>query len=219
MSNPNNEGPSSAPGPSAASPPASPPGGKSRVRWWVALAVAVPLVLLAVVATTGLSRPDAGATTGAELAPGSEGAFPDGSDQLAVGDLVPRFTVPTLSGVAFRMPNGTPTVLTFVDLCPTCIAGTRTIAELQERFADVAVLAIASDPTADRAALEEFVGEAGGQGFELALDPQNTLTARFDAFSMSASVLVVDRDGAIVYRGPVAEQPMTDALMAAGAQG
>ncbi|MDT0278232.1 TlpA family protein disulfide reductase [Blastococcus goldschmidtiae] len=115
------------------------------------------------------------------------------------------------------MPNGTPTILTFVDLCPTCIADTRTIAGLQERFADVAVLAVASDPTADRARVEDFVGQAGARDFQLALDPQSTLTTRFDAFSMSASVLVVDRNGEIVYRGPVDEQAMADALTAAGA--
>ena len=219
MTNPTNGGGSPAPDRPTASAPTPAPGRRTRVRWWVALAVAVPLVLLGAVAVTGLDRPDAGAAAGADLQPGpADGRRSEGSDRPQVGDLVPQFTVQTLSGGAFQMPNGTPTILTFIDLCPTCIADTRTIAGLQERFADVAVLAVASDPTADRATLEDFVGQAGARDFQLALDPQSTLTTRFDAFSMSASVLVVDRNGEIVYRGPVDEQAMADALIAAGAQ-
>ena len=193
--------------------------GKTRIRWWVALAVAVPVILLGAVAITGLDGPQAGLPAGASLNPGpASGGRTDGSGGPEVGDRVPQFTVPTLSDGAFQLPNGTPTILTFIDLCPTCIPDTRTIAGLQDRFPAVAVLAVASDPTADRATLEAFVRQAGARDFELALDPQSTLTTRFDAFSMSASVLVVDRNGEIVYRGPVDQQAMADALIAAGAQ-
>lgn len=218
MTQQNHGGGSSALGRLTASTPSSAPGTRTRVRWWVALAVAVPLVLLGAVAVTGLDRPDAGVTAGASIDPDPVGGGTAGSDRPEVGDQVPLFTVPTLSGGAFQLPNGTPTILTCIDLCPTCISDTRTIAGLQERFADVAVLAVASDPTADRARLEDFVGQAGARDFQLALDPQSTLTTRFDAFSTSASVLVVDRDGEIVYRGPVDEQALADALIAAGAQ-
>ena len=218
MTQQNHGGGPSAPGRPTTSTPSPAPGTRTRVRWWVALAVAVPLVLLGAVAVTGLNRPDAGVTSGADLDGGAASGETAGSDRPEVGDQVPLFTVPTLSGGAFQMPNGTPTILTFIDLCPTCIPDTRTIAGLKERFADVAVLAVASDPTADRARLEEFLGQAGARDFQLALDPQSTLTPRFDAFSMSASVLVVDRNGEIVYRGPVDEQALTDALIAAGAQ-
>lgn len=218
MTQQNHGGGPSAPGGPTASTPSSAPGTRTRVRWWVALAVAVPLVLLGAVAVTGLDRPNAGVTSGADLQPGPADGGAEGSDRPEVGDQVPLFTVPTLSGGAFQMPNGTPTILTFVDLCPTCIKDVGTIAGLQERFPDVAVLAVASDPTADRTTLEDFVAQGGARDFELALDPQSTLTARFDAFSMSASVLVVDRNGQILYRGPVEEQALADALIAAGAQ-
>lgn len=191
---------------------------KNRVRWWVALAVAVPVILLAAVATTGLNRPDAGPSTGVALQPGPVREGTAQGNGVRVGDRVPRFTVPTLSGGAFQMPNGTPTILTFIDLCPTCIGSVRIITGLQQRFPGVAVLAVASDPTADRATIEGFVRQGGARDFQLALDPQSTLTTRFDAFSMSGSVLVVDRFGEITYRGPVEEQPMADALTAAGAQ-
>ena len=218
MTKQNHGGDPLAPGGPTESTPSPASGTRTRVRWWVALTVAVPLILLGAVAITGLDRPDAGATAGADLQPGPADGGTEGSDQPQVGDRVPQFTVPTLSGGAFQMPNGTPTILTFIDLCPTCIADTRAVAGLQERFADVAVLAVASDPTADRARLADFVGQAGARDFQLALDPQSTLTTRFDAFSTSGSVLVVDRNGVIVYRGPVEEQAMADALIAAGAQ-
>lgn len=218
MTKQNHEGGPSAPGRPTTSTPSSAPGRRTRVRWWVALAVAVPLILLGAVAVTGLDRPDAGVTSSTDIDGSAASGETAGSDRPEVGDQVPLFTVSTLSGGAFQMPNGTPTILTFIDLCPTCIADTRTIAGLQERFADVAFLAVASDPAADRARLEDFVGQAGVRDFQLALDPQSTLTTRFDAFSVSASLLVVDRNGEIVYRGPVDEQALADALIAAGAQ-
>lgn len=190
-----------------------------RPRALAALAVAVPVVLLGAVAVTGLDRSEdrVGAAAGATAEVAAAGAVirskPTGG--LAVGQTAPAFSVPTLSGGTFQMPSGAPTVLTFVNLCPTCIEDTRAIGALRERFPEVAVLAVASDPTADRAAVEEFMRQAGSPDFALALDPDSTLTQTFDAFS--ASVLVVDGAGRITYRGPVQEDAMVAALREAGA--
>ena len=184
--------------------------------------MAVPLVLLGAVAVTGLDRPEARVPAGADLDGGAASGGTAGSDRPQVGDRVPQFTVPILSGGAFQMPNGTPTILTFIDLCPTCIADTRTIAGLQERFADVAVLAVASDPTVDRARFEDFVGQAGARDFQLALDPQSTLTTRFDAVSMSASVLAAGGRHARGRRTPSQQrssQQSADQALTAGWRG
>lgn len=121
MTQQNHRGGPSAPGRPTASPASSAPGTRTRVRWWVALAVAVPLILLGVVAITGLDRPDAGMTSSADLDGGSASSETAGSDRPEVGDQVPLFTVPTLSGGAFQMPNGTPTILTFIWFVPVSL--------------------------------------------------------------------------------------------------
>lgn len=194
--------------------------GRRRSGWLLALAIAVPLVLLVAVAVNGMERPEGTTGGGADVA--SERAVINpgaaGSEPPQVGDRAPAFEVPTLSGGTFQMPSGRPTILTFVNLCPTCIEATRRVGMVQERFDDVAVLAVASDPTADKAAIEDFIRRAGSPDFELALDPQGTLTERFDAFSMNANVLVVDDGGRITYRGPAAAEAITAALTAAGAR-
>ena len=194
--------------------------GRPRSGWLLAVVIAVPVVLLGAIAVNGMERPEVTAGGGAGLA--SQGAVIDagaaGDEPAQVGERAPEFEVPTLSGGQFQMPTGRPTILTFVNLCPTCIEATRRVGAVQERFDDVAVLAVASDPTADKAALEDFISQAGSRDFELALDPQGTLTERFDAFSMDASVLVVDGEGVITYRGPAAEEAMAAALTAAGAR-
>ena len=199
--------------------PGSAPG-RPRSGWLRAVVIAVPVVLLGAVAVNGMERPEVTAGGGAGLA--NQGAVMDagaaGGEARRVGDRVPAFEVPTLSGGTFQMPTGRPTILTFVNLCPTCIEATRRVGVIQERFDDVAVLAVASDRTADQAALEDFIRQAGSPDFELALDPQGTLTERFEAFSMDASVLVVDGEGVITYRGPAADEAMAAALTAAGAR-
>lgn len=189
---------------------------RSQSRWLLALVIAVPVVLLGVVAMKGMDRPDATADVagqGATVAGEAAGGGP-----AQVGEQAPAFSVTTLSGGTFEMPAGKPTILTFVDLCPTCIEDTRKVGALGERFSDLAVLAVASDPTADRARMEDFMRQAGSPDFELALDPQSTLTQRFDAFSMAANVLVADPAGRIIYRGPVGEEAMAAALAEAGAR-
>jgi peroxiredoxin len=178
----------------------------------ILLAVLVPGVLLGALAITGLNggadTPSTGVTLGDESASG----------QLEVGNEAPAFEVDTLSGGTFQVPSGRPTILSFVNLCPTCIDATRAIGELQQSFEGLDVLAIASDPTADQARLEEFVRQAGSPAFELALDPDSTLTQRFEAFSMGANVTIVDGSGRITYRGPVDVESMRAALIEAGAR-
>ena len=194
--------------------------GRNRSRLLVTLTVVVPVVLLAAVAVSGMDRPEATSDAAASAAsPGATISGRAGADGvLQVGAQAPAFSVSTLSGGTFQMPAGKPTILTFVDLCPTCIGATRKIAALEERFSDVTVLAVTSDPTADSARMENFMRQAGDPDFELALDPQSTLTQRFDAFSMAANVLVTDPAGQITYRGPVDEETMEAALVEAGAR-
>ena len=175
------------------------------------------MVLLGVVAIKGMDRPDATAGLGDQGATITGDAARDGD--LQVGEQAPAFSVTTLSGNTFKVPAGKPTILTFVDLCPTCLEDTRKVAALQERFGDVAVLAVASDPTADKGRIKDFIRQAGDPDFELALDPQSTLTQRFDAFSMGANILVADPAGRITYRGPVDDNALTAALIEAGARG
>lgn len=178
----------------------------------ISLAILVPGVLLGALAITGLNGRADTSSTGATL--DDESA----SGRLEVGYEAPAFNVDTLSGGTFQVPSGQPAILTFVNLCPTCIDDTRKIGALQERFGGVDVLAIASDPLADKARLEEFMRQADSPAFELALDPESTLTQRFDAFSMGASVTVVDGSGRITYRGPVEVESMSAALIEAGAR-
>lgn len=185
-----------------------------RGRLAVVAALAVPAVLLGAVAVRGLDRPEGASPPSGS---GVQVAAETGSG-LAVGDQAPSFEVTTLAGGQFAFPTGAPTILTFADLCPTCVADTATIAALQSRFPGVKVLAVASDPTADDAALRSFLEEAGATGFEMALDPQSTLTQRFDAFSMGAAILVADAEGRITYRGPVEDKQIAAALQAAGAR-
>lgn len=137
--------------------------------------------------------------------------------EVSVGAPVPAFGVPIVSGGTFRMPSEQPTILTFIDLCPTCIDDVRTIGTLQRQFGNVAVLAVASDPTADVATLRGFVDQAGDFDFALALDPQSTLTQRFNAISMAASVFVTDPRGMLIYRGPADPEALDSALRKAGA--
>lgn len=178
----------------------------------IMLAILVPGVLLGALAITGLNGGAGASSTGATL--DDESA----SGQLEVGNEAPAFDVDTLSGGTFQVPSGQPAILTFVNLCPSCIEDTRAIGELQERFEGLDVLAIASDPLADQARLEEFMRQADSPAFELALDPESTLTQRFDAFSMGASVTIVDGSGRITYRGPVEVESMSAALIEAGAR-
>lgn len=189
---------------------------RSRSRWLLALLIVVPVVLLSVVAIKGMDRPDARAGRGEQGATFTGQAALDGG--LQVGKQAPAFSVTTLSGSTFKLPAGKPTILTFVDLCPTCIGDTRKVAALQKRFGDVAVLAVASDPTADSGRIKDFIRQAGDPDFELALDPRSTLTQRFDAFSMGANILVADPAGQITYRGPVDEVALAAALVKAGAR-
>jgi DNA-binding transcriptional ArsR family regulator len=198
------------------------PRGSAQNRRWSLLSAAVllPVLLLALVAVRGLDGGSSGdtgvastTTAGVDLVPGASAA-----GQLEQGVTVPEFSVSTLSGATFRMPSGQPTVLTFVNLCPTCIGDTRTIGALQQRFADVAVLAVVTDPTAD-AARVQHMQQAGDPPFALALDPDSALTRAFDAFSKAASVVVTDRSGRITYRGPAEEEALVSALRAAGARG
>ncbi len=178
----------------------------------ISLAILVPGVLLGAIAISGLNggadTPSTGVTLGDESASG----------QLEVGNEAPAFEVDTLSGGTFQVPSGRPTVLSFVNLCPSCIPATRQIGALQQRFEGLDVLAIASDPSADQVRLEEFMRQAGSPAFELALDPDSTLTQRFDAFSMGANVTIVDGSGRITYRGPVDVESMRAALIEAGAR-
>jgi peroxiredoxin len=211
--------PGESPGPAAE----SRPHGSAQTRRWSLLSVAVllPVLLLALVAVRGVDGASSGGaavpsttTAGADLVPEASAA-----GQLEPGAAVPEFSVSTLSGGTFRMPSGQPTVLTFVNLCPTCIGDTRTIGALQQRFADVAVLAVASDPSADEARVQDYMHQAGDPPFALALDPDSTLTRAFDAFSKAASVVVTDASGRITYRGPAEEEALVSALRAAGARG
>ena len=200
--------------------PESPAPRRSRSHWLLVLVIAVPVMLLGVVAVRGMDRPEPTVGDGAGAA--GQGATVDDvarGGPAQVGEQAPTFSVTTLSGNTFQVPAAKPTILTFVNLCPTCIEDTRRVGALQERFGDVAVLAVASDPTADSVRMEDFIRQAGNPDFELALDPQSTLTQRFDAFSMAANVLVVDPTGRITYRGPVEEQAMAAALVEAGARG
>jgi hypothetical protein len=199
------------------------PRGSAQTRRWSLLAVAVllPVLLLALVAVRGVDgAPSGGAGASSTTAAGA-GLVPRaaGAGQLEPGGTVPAFSVSSLSGGTFRMPSGQPTVLTFVNLCPTCIGDTRTIGALQQQFADVAVLAVASDPTADAARVKDYMQQAGDPSFALALDPDSTLTRAFDAFSKATSVVVTDASGRITYRGPADEQSLVSALRAAGARG
>lgn len=184
-----------------------------RSRLGIVAAVAVPLVLLGAVAVQGLDRPGGAASSQA----GAQVSSAEGSG-IAVGDRAPSFEVATLDGGQFAFPAGAPTILTFADLCPTCVEDTAKIAALQARFPGVKVLAVASDPTADDAALRSFIDQAGATGFEMALDPDSTLTQRFDAFSMGAAILVTDAEGRITYRGAVEEAQIETALQSAGAR-
>lgn len=221
MSRPRN-GRAGHPGESAGAAAESRPHEAAHNRRWSLLPVAVliPVLLLALVAIRGVEgASSSGAavpstTTAGDLVPEAATA-----GQLEPGASVPEFSVSTLSGGTFRMPSGQPTVLTFVDLCPTCIGDAQTIGALQQRFSDVAVLAVASDPTADAARVQEFMQQAGDPPFALALDPDSTLTRAFDAFSMAASVVVTDASGRITYRGPAREEALVSALRAAGARG
>lgn len=193
------------------------PGARARSTWLMLAAVAVPVLLAGLVAFSGVAEPG-GAPVGTGQPTGGAEVFDDGTTPgVQLGQQGPTFTVRTLSGEAFTMPSGKPTILTFVDLCPTCIQDTRNLAALQKRFDGVAVLAVASDPTADKARVAAFMRQAGDPGFALALDPQSTLTRRFDAFSMAASVVVADAAGRITYRGPVDDASIADALVEAGA--
>jgi hypothetical protein len=194
---------------------------QTRRRSLLPVAVLLPVLLLALVAVRGVDGGSSGgagvpstSTAGADLVPQAAGA-----GQLEPGATVPEFSVSTLSGGTFRMPSGQPTVLTFVNLCPTCIGDTRTIGALQQRLADVAVLAVVSDPTADAARVQDYMQQAGDPPFALALDPDSTLTRAFDAFSKAASVVVTDASGRITYRGPAEEDALVSALRAAGARG
>lgn len=181
-----------------------------RARLGLAAAVAVPAVLLGAVALQGLDRGDRPATSQA----GAQVATAEGVG-IAVGDRAPSFEVTTLAGARFAFPTGVPTILTFANLCPTCVGDTAKIAALQSRFPGVRVLAVATDPTADDAALRSFIDAAGATGLEMALDPQGTLTQRFDVFS-KGGVLVADALGQITYRGPVKDAQIAAALQAAG---
>lgn len=200
-------------GPAPKGPPSSQRGAtRPGSRVVISLAILVPGVLLGALAISGLNggadTPSTAVTLGDESASG----------QLEVGNEAPAFEVDTLSGGTFQVPSGRPTVLSFVNLCPSCIPATRQIGALQQRFEGLDVLAIASDPSADQVTLEEYMRQAGSPAFELALDPDSTLTQRFDAFSMGANVTIVDGSGRITYRGPVDVEPMRAALIEAGAR-
>lgn len=193
-----------------------------RSRWLVVLALAVPVALLAALAVRGLDRSGTTTVVGA-AAPGAAStprppAAPAGPAVLGVGAAAPAFTVATLSGGTFQLPAGKPAILTFVNLCPACIDATRALGAVRARFGNVAALAVATDPTADAATLRAFMRQAGNPDFALALDPQSTLTRRFDAFSLGGAVVVADADGRITYRGPVDETAIQAALTAAGAR-
>jgi hypothetical protein len=193
--------------------------GSRRVLLLTVLGIMVPAVLLGAVLLRGqeAGEADLGGATAIRAEP------PDGDDSresgaVMVGGPVPVFEVTTVSGATFQMPSGEPTILTFVNLCPTCIQDVRTVGELQKQFGNVTVLAVASDPTADTATLTDFIDQAGDFDFTLALDPQTALTQRFDAFSMAGSVVVADPDGTVTYRGPADRQALQTALQAAGAE-
>jgi peroxiredoxin len=182
------------------------------------LGIMVPAVLVGALLFKGQEarEADLGAATA------TRAADPVGDDSresgaVTVGAPVPAFEVTTVSGETFQMPSGKPTILTFVNLCPTCIQDVRTVGELQRQFGNVTVLAVASDPTADTATLTDFVDQAGDFDFTLALDPQTALTQRFDAFSVAGSVVVAAPDGTVTYRGPADRQALQNALRAAGA--
>ncbi|MFZ5851536.1 MAG: TlpA family protein disulfide reductase [Actinomycetota bacterium] len=183
-------------------------------------AVAVLVALLALVAVRGLDRPGtttvvgAAAPSGGTLTAGPVAGRPD----LRVGAPAPAFEVATLAGGTFQLPAGKPTILTFVNLCPSCIDATRALGALRARFSNVAALAVATDPTADAATLQAFMSQAGNPDFALALDPQSSLTRRFDAFSLGGGVVVADAAGRITYRGPVSVAAIQAALVSAGAQ-
>lgn len=100
-----------------------------RGRLGLAAALAVPAVLLGAVAVQGLGRGD-GAATSAQA--GAQVVVAEGVG-IAVGDRAPSFEVTTLEGARFAFPTGAPTILTFADLCPTCLADTAKIAALQAR--------------------------------------------------------------------------------------
>lgn len=188
--------------------------------WLIGLAIVVPVALLGALIIGGMGGPGATSGTGAGVSSSQSATINDdarGVGAVQAGTQVPGFSVPTLTGGTFRMPAGKPTILTFVNLCPTCIEDIRKIGAIQERFGDVAVLAVASDPTADRAALKEFIRQGGDPNFQLALDPESVLVQRFNAFSMDANVLVIDSEGLVTYRGPAEEQALASALTEAGA--
>jgi peroxiredoxin len=192
--------------------------GSRRVLLLTVLGIMVPAVLVGALLFSGEEPRQADLAAGTAV----RAEVPAGGDSresgaVTIGAPVPAFEVTTVSGETFQMPSGEPTILTFVNLCPTCIQDVRTVGELQKQFGNVTVLAVASDPTADAATLTDFVDQAGDFDFTLALDPQTALTERFDAFSKAGSVVVADAEGTVTYRGPADREALQTALQAAGA--
>lgn len=116
-------------------------------------------------------------------------------------------SVKTISGSAFSVPAGKPTVLFFMTgECASCIEGARALDTIERQYGDrLAVLAVDMDPGATTAAVQAFAEAAGSPRYSFARDPDGRMVGAFAVRALD-TVVITDAGGAVVYRGVSPDQ-------------
>lgn len=191
-------------------------GGLAAAATWLAADERVPTALLedAEQAPAPAPLPSTPAETTAPTPPAATGSALrfDGH----------TFAIATISGEAFRVPAGRPTVLFFMNTegCGECAEEAGALDSIAEqRPGEVAILAVEMVPGTPRESLEGFSESLGGLDYALAVD-DGQLVRRFGARALSTTV-VLDGAGREVFRDAVSsdETTLTRALARASQGG
>lgn len=134
-------------------------------------------------------------------------AAPARDAQTASGGGPASLSVKTISGSTFSLPAGKPTVLFFMTgECTSCIEGARALDTIERQYGDrLAVLAVDMDPGATTAAVRAFAEAAGSPHYSFARDPDGRMVGAFGVRALD-TVVIIDADGAVVYRGVSPDQ-------------
>jgi Redoxin len=186
----------------------TPPGRSNRPhRWWVLVAVAVGLIVIAAV-RVGQGIPAAGAPT-AQITLDQPGGWQIGEQAPAVHA--------TTTGGPFILPAGKPAILSFAAAWCNPVVETSALARIERDFGErVAILGVGVDPSEPLAELRDFAGRLGA-GYGFVHDRDGTLAGALRVRALDSTV-VVDATGRIVYRDavPTNEATLRAALAKAG---
>jgi len=116
---------------------------------------------------------------------------------------VPSFTLAGLDGVPFRLADHVKSQVIVLDFwatwCGPCTRSLKHLQELQARYPDVLVLAIATDDGRTQAQVAPYV-RGRGFTFKVLLDPEGSVCRMMDPGGGIPFTAVLDRQGALVYR-------------------